>query len=348
MTADAVGGVWTYCLELADALAPHGIDVTLAVMGPPPGRGQLAELERSAARAELRQYALEWMEDPWQEVEEAEGWLLDLAGRTGADLVHLNGYAHASAPWQAPVVVAAHSDVLSWHRAVRGAPAGPEWEPYRKAVMRGLAAADLLVAPTSAVLADLRRQYAPRSPAVVIPNGIERHIPPAAKRDVVLAAGRVWDEAKNLAALARLAPRLPWPVLVAGEGNLGAGVQALGRLERNKLDRCLAEAAIFAAPARYEPFGLSALEAARSGCALVLGDLPSQHELWEDAAVFVDPFDEAALERALRSLIADPERRALLAGRARVRSLQYTAEYMAGGYVAGYARAAGRRTVEAA
>jgi glycosyltransferase involved in cell wall biosynthesis len=158
----------------------------------------------------------------------------------------------------------------------------------------------------------------------------------------------VWDEAKNLAAVARVAPHLPWPVLVAGEGDVDARVQALGRLERPELDRVLAESAIFAAPARYEPFGLTALEAARAGCALVLGDLPSQHELWEDAAVFVDPSDEAALERALRSLIADPERRALLAGRAHDRSLEYTAERMAGGYVAAYARAAGRRTVEAA
>ena len=34
-------------------------------------------------------------------------------------------------------------------------------------------------------------------------------------------------------------------------------------------------------PARYEPFGLSILEAALSGCALVLGDLPSLRELWD-------------------------------------------------------------------
>ncbi len=31
-------------------------------------------------------------------------------------------------------------------------------------------------------------------------------------------------------------------------------------------------------PARYEPFGLSVLEAALSGCALVLGDIPSLRE----------------------------------------------------------------------
>ena len=33
MTADTVGGVWTYALELAGALAPHGVTVALATMG---------------------------------------------------------------------------------------------------------------------------------------------------------------------------------------------------------------------------------------------------------------------------------------------------------------------------
>ena len=33
MTADAVGGVWTYALELARALAPHGVALGTAHRG---------------------------------------------------------------------------------------------------------------------------------------------------------------------------------------------------------------------------------------------------------------------------------------------------------------------------
>ena len=40
MTADAVGGVWSYSLELARALAPHGVEIVLATMGPPPTGAQ--------------------------------------------------------------------------------------------------------------------------------------------------------------------------------------------------------------------------------------------------------------------------------------------------------------------
>ncbi len=33
MTADTVGGVWTYAMELARGLADHGVQVSLATMG---------------------------------------------------------------------------------------------------------------------------------------------------------------------------------------------------------------------------------------------------------------------------------------------------------------------------
>src|SRR5215813_8755054 len=35
MTADTLGGVWTYAIELIGALKPFGVDVTLATMGAP-------------------------------------------------------------------------------------------------------------------------------------------------------------------------------------------------------------------------------------------------------------------------------------------------------------------------
>ena len=35
MTADAVGGVWTYAMELCAALGGRGVRVALVVMGPP-------------------------------------------------------------------------------------------------------------------------------------------------------------------------------------------------------------------------------------------------------------------------------------------------------------------------
>jgi glycosyltransferase involved in cell wall biosynthesis len=87
---------------------------------------------------------------------------------------------------------------------------------------------------------------------------------------------------------------------------------------------------------RYEPFGLSALEAALAGCALVLGDIPSQREIWRDTAVFVPPNDADALRSALQQLIADTPRRRELAERAHERALEFTTLRMASSYLALY------------
>ena len=46
-----------------------------------------------------------------------------------------------------------------------------------------------------------------------------------------------------------------------------------GQLTTAEVRNVINTASIYALPARYEPFGLSILEAALSGCALVLGDI---------------------------------------------------------------------------
>src|SRR6185295_15851530 len=160
---------------------------------------------------------------------------------------------------------------------------------------------------------------------------------------MVFAIGRLGDEAKNLEALERAAPNLPWPVFVAGENHHPDGSEArphhtrlLGLLSQRALAAWLGRAAIYCLPARYDPFGVSVLEAALSGCALVLGDVPSLREIWRHPAVLVPPNDPEALEDALRRLIADPDRRSSLAAGSRARALQLTADRMVEAYLAAY------------
>jgi glycosyltransferase involved in cell wall biosynthesis len=155
----------------------------------------------------------------------------------------------------------------------------------------------------------------------------------------------MWDEAKNLDALARVAPRLDWPVVVAGAGAPRDGVTMLGQLGRDRVRDLLARASIFAGPARYEPFGLAPLEAALAGCALVLGDIPSLREVWGDAATFVPPGDDDALAAALARLSADDEWRAVMAERAEARAQEYTPERMAAGTLAVYDHVLAREAV---
>jgi glycosyltransferase involved in cell wall biosynthesis len=91
-------------------------------------------------------------------------------------------------------------------------------------------------------------------------------------------------------------------------------------------------AAIFVSPARYEPFGLSVLEAAGAGCALVLSDIPTFRELWDGAAIFVSADDAGGLRGALIDLCADSRSRAWLQQAALTRAENYSMQQMTAGY----------------
>jgi glycogen(starch) synthase len=345
MTTDTVGGVWDYSLQLAEALSSRGIALTLAAMGPTPTRDQ----QRAAAYVpglELlsRECRLEWMDDPWSDVASAGDWLLGLEAQVSPDVVHLNGYVHGSLPWRAPVLVVGHSCVYSWWTAVRAGSPSTEWRAYRDKVCAGLCAAGAVATP-SRMMAEALAQHYGRHDSVVIPNGRDpRYFSPGPKGTFVFCAGRLWDEGKNVRLLTSAARQLPWPVYIAGETSTSssehweaAGVHALGRLPSSLLRHWLACASIYALPAKYEPFGLTVLEAALCRCALVLGDIPSLRENWEGAATFVPTDDPEALVFAVRKLTDQQDHLADLAHKASVRAETLSVDRMVQGYVNVYA-----------
>lgn len=347
MTADTVGGVWQYAMELCRALSARGDEITLATMGGLPDREQHREAAQIAG-LDLRpsHYKLIWMDDPWRDVHAAGDWLLDLAHEVQPDVVHLNDLGHGDLGWPAPVLTVGHSCVLSWWRAVHGHRAPePRWTRYRERVTAGLHASNLIVAPTRAMLSELQCFYGPLRNTQVIANGRNLGVAPQSKQGVIFSAGRVWDEGKNISSLAAIAPRVSWPVCIAGslhgpdtDGERAGflNVRMLGRLGVEGLRRWFGKASIYALPARYEPFGLSVLEAAEAGCALVLGDIESLRETWDGAALFVPPEDPDELAFTLQQLIADDALRERSMARARRRAAHLTPRTMADAYSDAY------------
>jgi glycosyltransferase involved in cell wall biosynthesis len=146
---------------------------------------------------------------------------------------------------------------------------------------------------------------------------------------------------RTIICLEKIARRLPWPIYLAGDDkhfNDSTGllrqVNPLGPLTFKERRAWFACASIYALPARYEPFGLAALEAALAGCALVLSDIPSLREVWGDAALYAPPDDPLAWEVALVLLMADSTYRRRMAKRAYSRAQKFTSERMAAHYLA--------------
>ncbi|WP_239016776.1 glycosyltransferase [Sphingomonas ginkgonis] len=326
LTTDAVGGVWTYTRDLADALGAAGVDVLVALMGPVP-----AGLDHAALALVDTGLPLDWLAADEAAVRDAAAALARLARERGADLVQIHSPALACADFAVPVVALIHSCVASWWEAVKDGPLPVDLAWRAALVAEGLRRSILAVAPSHAFAAAVERCYGVlpqvvhngRSP-LPLPSGLPRS-------DTVLTAGRLGDEGKNVTTLDRAAAFLSVPLEAAGSLREphGGGVTldhavALGRLSDDALAAKLAARPVFASAALYEPFGLAVLEAAQAGCALLLADTPVFRELWDGAATFVPACDAAAFAEAAERLLQDPQERDRLGAAARARAARFT------------------------
>jgi glycosyltransferase involved in cell wall biosynthesis len=339
LTADAVGGVWQYSLDLARGLSRLGIETLLAVTGPPPSEEQ-REAAASVPKLELVDtgFDLDWLAEDKAALAEAGEGIARLARAAGADLVQLNSAALAAdAAFGMPILVVHHSCVATWWEAVHGTELPEDFAWRTRLVARGLAAADAVVTPTAAFGAMVQGCYGLAERPRTVHNGrTPLTVPNAAPHDFVFTAGRLWDEGKNLGTIDAAAAGIGVPVRAAGplKGPNGAevmfdNIHCLGSLGEAELGRWLSARPVFVSAALYEPFGLAVLEAAAAGCALILSDIPTFRELWHDVATFVPPRDERAFTDAIAGLVGDDFERAVVGRAAKERASRFTPDAMA-------------------
>lgn len=349
MTADALGGVWQYATDLAAGLTRNGNTVTLALLGPGIVDLQTEEfLRQSDVRLIRTDLPVDWLCESPETVRAAAGEIVRLARSEAVDLVHCNMPTLAAERFPVPLVAVTHGCVATWWQAAKQEPLDEAFSWHREMMRQGLCTADAVVAPSASYAATVRSTYGLAAKPLTVHNG-RASLPSAASSEppanAALAVGRWWDPVKNAAALDRAAAKLDLPFFAAGklEGPHGECVsfqhmQALGQLGDAALAEMLALRPIFVSAATFEPFGLAVLEAAQAGCALVLSDIGTFRELWSDAAIFVDPADPDAIAQAVRSLVADPDRRRKLGEAAALRAADFTVEAMAAAMTSIYAR----------
>jgi glycogen synthase len=363
LTTDVAGGVWTYTEELTAGLAARGHEVHLVSFGGQPRSEHRAWLaEHPEVSFTALDLPLEWMPEPEPGLTESGIELLRLADRVQPDLVHLNQFFAGALDFGAPKLVVAHSDVVSWWRAVRQEPLPDDawFRRYRGWVTGGLDGADLRVAPSAWMAEQATAIYG--CPSVrVIHNGRTAAAPDARgdRADpvpLVLTVGRLWDEGKGARDLAIAAQAVRSIATVAAAGPArhpaggedfpvrGAGLEWRGVLAQAELEELLRRAAIYVGTSRYEPFGLAPLEAALAGCVLVLTDIPTFRELWDGAALFYPPGDVPVLVEHLTRTLRDRERMRSFAEAARLRAHErFSADRMTTAYEILYSELTGGR-----
>jgi glycogen(starch) synthase len=307
------GPVW----PLVRGVGGLGVHVVLCTLGPPLGRSR-----RAAARAlphvtlHESTWPVESSQEPWADLIRAGAWLRELAARYEVDVVQLNHMALGALPWGRPAVVSSHGCMLSRWQALHGEPAPACWDRYAHEVSRSLRAAQVVVAPTRAMLEALEGLYGPLGTMRVVPYGADAPPPTAPDEPPTVLAAPVTFDPGSWAVLERLSTRIDAP--------LYAGPEAVRRLSRGP---------IVVHPGRYDPFGLFALEAGARGCPLVLADIPTLREVWGDAATFVDPDDTDGWIEVTDALLSVDALRREMSARARARAERWSVARMVAGWL---------------
>ena len=340
VTADTMSGAWTYTRELVTGLVTRGVRVTLVSFGEIPLPDQTAWMETlHGLDYHPTAFRLEWMHEAEHDLADSTSFLAALVRDLKPDVLHLNQFCYGNLPIDVPRVVMAHGDLITWTQSVEGyTPRPTRWlNWYRNVVARGIAAADAVVAPSRWMLDMLRQSYTrPRRDEVIYPGRNPIFFNPYVdKEDSVLAVGRLIDAGKQVFLLTQHAhpvsvcivgaeqtvpmPRIPIRADVKVSTDQTC-VAIRGAQTEAQLRSLYSRASIYAATARYEPLGISALEAAMSRCAIIANDIPSFREIWGDAALYFRTNDAHSLAESIRRLNADREMRRAYANLAYTRA----------------------------
>ncbi len=350
---DTFGGIEQVILQLALGARRQGIDSDILTVSP---SAQPACLQRPEGRVIRGKCNLEIASTPFS---------LD-AARQFSRLHRQYDLLHYHFPWPfadlmhlgmrctTPAILSYHSDVVAQRTL------NLLYTPLRERFLRQMR---LIVAASP--------QYAASSPVLawhqdrlrVIPYGLEE--PPAPEPERI----RYWRERlgegfmlfvgvlryyKGLHTLIAAAKGAPYPVVIAGHGpeaeRLRAQAQTLGCNNVHFLGRIdeadkiallhLCHAFVFPSHLRAEAFGISLLEAARQGRAMVSCEIATgtsyvnQHEL---TGLVIPPENPQALRAAMDALFANATLATRLGTRAQQRFVElFSAQAMVRAYVDAY------------
>ncbi|MCY7417775.1 MAG: glycosyltransferase family 4 protein [Chloroflexi bacterium] len=298
--APATGGVERYVERLASGLHARGIPVEI-VTTDPASRHPSAEIREGIP---VRRFPTIRGDRLFYPSPALTRWLRHNAARYSLMHAHnLHTLVPMVAAWTTrsagtPLVLTAH-----WHGTGHTPARRLLHVPYRPAAGWVARTASAIVGNSQNEAALLRRDFGPRLPITVIPEGIElptrplgspaHHDPDGLAGGVtVLSVGRL-EAYKGVARVVQAMASLPTGhrLVVVGQGTardtisaaaaaagLGDRIVLRGRVPDDELQAWYQRAAAFVSLSSHESFGLSVLEAAAAGVPVVASDIPAHQE----------------------------------------------------------------------
>lgn len=191
------------------------------------------------------------------------------------------------------------------------------WYGQRDSVRRILRDAAMLLPNSKNEYLRLRRQFGIDCPYRVIPNAIDPELfspeepDTGREKDLILCAARI-EGIKNQLNLIRAVNGSPFRLILIGAPAMnqrayfdecrkaaGPAVTFLDAVPQEDLAAYYRRAQVHALPSWFETTGLSSLEAAAMGSALVITDRGDTREYFGDQAFYCDPASPASILEAL-------------------------------------------------
>lgn len=326
MTSDAQGPLWEDTLVLMRGLQKLNIDVALATLGRPLRLDQRREA-LPLKNLQIYEQPLSLNPSLWtiDSLNKAGDRITSLAKQITPGLIHLNHPSLAPLSWHSPAtprVVTGHWELLNRRIAVKNdcdTKELEEWNHCDLQTARGFQSSDLVIASSKALLTELEKTFGPFKRSQVIANGRDTQTSSqsvqlseaSSPSSFILTSLASEEGVEDLTTYHFLKSHLDWPICF---------VDPETDLNRSEFRSQLSKAPLYCLPATRNTSGTSVLEAALSGCALVLGETPSLLETWKQAALFADAHHPDSILHQLHFLIKNPEQRAEMAQRARARA----------------------------
>ena len=292
----SLGGIERHVEQLAKGLGARGLDVEVATSMAPEASDRV-EVDGNVT---VRRFSTIWRDEVFFLSPRSAIWMIRNGGRF--DLIHAHSYhtpfalvgAIAARLHRVPLVVTAHYHGTGHTKTRRFL-----HRPYRRLGAWMIRQAALLICNSEAEETLIGHDFGASLPTVVVLPGIEIEIGaakgerPATAGTTVLAGGRL-EGYKQVELVVRAIELLPDDVrlTVFGEGpdleqivatardsGVADRVDFVGRLTDEDLARRFRTADVFVSLSRKEAFGLTVLEAAATGTAVVCSDIPAYREM---------------------------------------------------------------------
>jgi len=192
------------------------------------------------------------------------------------------------------------------------------WRGHRRSIRKILKRTEMVLPNSMAEYKALESCYQINKPYFIIPNGINEELFQSDEDDekeetLVVCAARI-EGIKNQINLIKALNHTRFTLVLIGDAapnqknyfkeckkQAGANIIFTGALRQEQLVYYFRRAKVHVLPSWFETCGLSSLEAAATGCNVVITDKGYAREYFGDQAFYCDPEDAASIYRAVET-----------------------------------------------